>query len=183
MTTLNTTITKSMLSQLEKILVLERGHGMTVTRIKQLCAAKKVTKVNAKKSILEQFIDQAFWFANRNLNKSSISLDVYMVSRDAKSSMLSLAAKVVVAFEPNEDQCKEIHNANVKIKMIQHVRALADKANEIHVELEQAIRKNKAATNNIKEWNKPLSNLCSRYGKSEHAESMAVLKKNFRTTW
>ncbi len=154
MTAINDIITDALLNSLDKLLVLNHGHGLTVKRIKQLTTATSVKKLKPERSELEGFVWNMVWNVNRYVNNSTNRLDVYMVKGDAKSSMLALMNCMVVAFDPSVKQIKVMHNAATSIVFIDRFRG-----------------------------SKSLKTMDAKYGDSERQQLVTLLKQEFKSTW
>jgi hypothetical protein len=183
MTVTDDIITNALLSSLDKLLVLNHGHGLTVKRIKQLTTATSVKKMKPTRSELEGFVWNMVWNVNRYVNNTTNNLDVYMVKGDAKSSMLALMNCMVVAFDPSAKQIKIMHNAATSIFFIDRFRALISHAVELHEDLNAEFKRNTAVTNKIYRWSKSLKTMDAKYGDSERKQLVTLLKQEFKSTW
>jgi hypothetical protein len=183
MTATDDIITNALLSSLDKLLVLNHGHGLTVKRIKQLTTATSVKKMKPTRSELEAFVCNMVWNVNRHVNNKTNNLDVYMVKGNAKSSMLAVMTSIVIAFDPSVKQIKIMHNAATSIMFIDRFRALISHALELHEDLNAEFKKNKAVSSNVHRWSKSLKTMDAKYGDSERQQLVTLLKQEFKSTW
>lgn len=181
---MNDIITDAMLNQIDKLLVLDKGHGLTVRRIKQLTTAKKVKKLQPRRSELEAFVCHMISQANRHVHNNNKSVDVYMITGDAKSTMITLFNNsVIVAFAPSGKQIKQMHNASTGILYIDRFRALITAAFDVHQDLNKGFKLNRTVNNKIHRWSRSLQKMDAGYGDSERQQLMALLIKEFKSTW
>ena len=183
MTAMNDIITDAMLNQIDKLLVLNHGHGLTVQRIKQLTTAKKVKKLQPRKNEFDAFVCNVMWQTNRHVHNSIRSIDVYFIAGDAKSIMLSMMDCLVTAIAPSAKQMKQMHNAVTCIMFVDRFRALISSALDTHQDLNSGFKRNRAVTNKIYRWSSALQKMDAGYGDSERKQLLALLAKEFKSTW